>query len=200
MRASIVGIICTLAATPALAAETLWVTADRLNRRTCPATHCGSVGWLMHREKATVYERRGGWGRISKHYYASCRNGKSEFVKTGDARCSADNGINNGKFAEWVSLKHLTKTRPADPGANAAGLEKLVSGSDDYRKHKSVFVDAARKLIASGRCTAEDFKEMGGWVKSTTTYRNKPVYFTYCGGMTVSNRLYLNAVTGDVFQ
>lgn len=154
----------------------------------------------MYREQAVVHEKKGGWGRVSKYYDASCKNGISEYVDSGNARCSTANGITNGKFAEWVSLDYLAANRPPDPGAGAAGFEKLVSGSDDYRKYKSAFVKAAQNLIAAGRCTADDFKQMGGWVKSTTTYRNKPVYFTYCGGMTLSNRIYLNAATGDIFR
>lgn len=40
---------------------------------------------------------------------------------------------------------------------------------------------------------------MGGWVKSSN-HRNQPIYFTYCGGSTVANRLYLNAETGEIFR
>jgi hypothetical protein len=58
-------------------------------------------------------------------------------------------------------MRSFSKTRPADPGAGATGDYELVSGSDDYRKYKDVFAQTASKLIASGRCTAQDFKEMG---------------------------------------
>lgn len=200
MRTAIMILFLMLAATSALAADTLWVTAERLHRRTCPDTQCGSVGWLFYREQAIVYEKKGGWGRVSKYYDASCNNGVSEYVDTGNAKCATANGISGGKFAEWVSLDYLAATRPPDPGVGAAGFEKLVSGSDDYRQYKSAFVAAAKKLIANGRCTSDDFEQAGGWTKSTTTYRNKPVYFVYCGAFTLSNRLYLNASTGEIFQ
>ena len=36
-------------------------------------------------------------------------------------------------------------------------------------------------------------------MKSAIKYRDEPVYFTYCGGMTISNRIYLNAETGRIF-
>lgn len=200
VRTAIMVVFLMLAATLALAAETLWVTAERLHRRTCPETRCGSVGWLFYREQAIVYEKKDGWGRVTKYYDASCRNGVSEYVDTGNARCSGGNGITNGKFAEWVSLDYLVAIRPPDPSTGAAGFEKLIGGSDDYRRYKPAFVAAAKNLIASGRCTPDDFEKAGGWTKSTTTYRNKPVYFVYCGALTLSNRLYLNAATGDVFQ
>ena len=58
------------------------------------------------------------------------------------------------------------------------------------------FAKAARELINDGTCTEDDFKEMGGWMASTT--RGKGIYFTYCGGMTLSNKIYLDAVSGSV--
>ena len=44
-----------------------------------------------------------------------------------------------------------------------------------------------------------DFRELGGWIKSTNN-RNRSIYFIYCGGSTASNRRYLNAETGEVFR
>src|SRR5215217_35282 len=69
-----------------------WVSIDRLNRRTCPAASCGSVGVLFFREKATLYEERQGWARISRYYDASCQNGRSIYVDTGNASCDSENG------------------------------------------------------------------------------------------------------------
>ena len=183
---------------PALAAADTWVTAERLNRRTCPDATCGVVGQLFFREKATVFEVQNDWGRVSKYYDASCENGISEYVDSGKAACSEDNGIVQGRFAEWVSMKYLSKTRPTDPSAGATGDYALIKGSDDYQIYKDVFAKAASDLIAKGQCTENDFSEMGGWVKSAN--RSGPVYFSYCGGMHVSNRLYLNATTGEVYK
>jgi hypothetical protein len=177
----------------------MWVTIDRLHRRTCPATDCGSVGVLSFREKATVYDERDGWARITRPYDASCQNGKSLYVDAGNAMCDSANGIVVGRFAEWASAEYLSPTRPADPAAGATGNHELISGSDDYRIHKDVFARAAADLIASGRCSRADFEETGGWVKSMN-HRSKPVYFTYCGGMSIPNRLYLDASTGKVFR
>jgi hypothetical protein len=182
----------------AVSSET-WVTTDRLNRRTCPDIGCGSVGFFMFREGVTIYEEREGWARVSRYYDAFCVNGLSKYVESGNAACVPSNGIADGQFAEWVSTQYLSGTRPADPAAGAAGDYALVSGSDDYGKHKDVFARAAAQLIASKRCTKSDFEETGGWLKSMN-HRDSPVYFTYCGGFTVANRLYLNAATGDVFK
>ena len=200
MRSCLIVFLAAIAALPALAAEKSWVSSDRLNSRTCPAIHCGIVGHFFYRERVTIYEVKNGWARVSKYYDASCRNGKSEYVDSGDAKCSPANGVKNGKFAEWVSLQYLAAKRPSDPGAGTVGIAKLVSQSDDFRKYKSAFVKASTELMASGKCTKDDFEKSGGWVKSTTTYHDRPVYFTYCGGLTHSNRLYLDASNGRIFQ
>ena len=181
------------------AGDRYWVTVDRLNVRTCPSTSCGIVSRLFFREAATVYEARENWARISNYYDASCVNGRSEFVDDGNHQCVADNGIVGGQFAEWVSVQFLSRQRPPDPAANATGIESLVAQSDDYRIYRDAFVRAAQALTSSGRCRASDFRESGGWVKSTN-YRNQPIYFMYCGGFTRANRLYLNAETGQIFR
>lgn len=175
--------------------DTFWVTSDRLNRRTCPATLCGVVGKFFHREGVKIFEKRDGWARVTKYYDAYCINGKSEYVDSGRATCSPSNGITNGKFAEWVSLQFLAAKRPADPSAGAKGTAKLIGSSDDFRKYEAVFVKATDELMASGRCTRKNVERMGGWFKSTN-FPNKPVYFAYCG----DDRLYLDASNGRVFQ
>lgn len=93
--------------------ERLWVTAERLNRRTCPSTDCGSVGQALLGEAVTVRERRGGWARISEPRDARCREGRSALVDSGTVDCTAPNGITDGRLAEWVSAEFLSATRPA---------------------------------------------------------------------------------------
>jgi len=180
---------------PSYAAQGGWVTVDNLNRRTCPSSDCGVVGSLMFREKARALEEVNGWVRISKYYDALCKNGKSQHVDAGNKNCEASNGINDGKLAEWVYSKYLSATRPADPAATASADYDLVKGSDDFRVHKDAFASAANQLVASGKCTAKDFRDMGGWLKSTNQ-KTKPVYFTYCG----NDQFYLNAATGTITQ
>jgi hypothetical protein len=142
-------------------------------------------------------EERDGWVRVTRYYDASCKNGRSEYVDSGNAACDSANGIVRGRFAEWVSASYLSSSRPPDPAAGATGDFALVSGSDDYGKYKDEFARAAADLIKSGQCSRADFQESGGWLKSMQ-HRNRPIYFTYCGGMTLQNRLYLDASTGRV--
>jgi hypothetical protein len=76
--------------------------------------------------------------------------------------------------------------------------ESYLKNSDDLDRHRVAFVTAAKKLIAKGRCSTEDFREAGGWIKSTS--KGQSIYFTYCGGFTISNRLYLDVSSGRIFQ
>ena len=175
-----------------------WVTADRLNRHTCPSTDCGIVGWMFFRQGAHVFEERDGWARVSRYYDALCVNGRSEYVDSGASRCDPDNGIIDGSFAEWVAIDFLSENRPTDPAADATGVEALVSGSDDFQRYRAVFARSAQSLMSSEQCSEADLRR--GWRKSTLNYRNQPIYFLYCGGLTVSNRLYLNTETGEIFR
>ena len=177
----------------------LWVTTPRLERRTCPSRQCGVVGQLFFREAANVLETRDGWARITTSYDAACENGRSRYVDTGNAACTPENGISGGRLAEWVLAGSLSSSRPPDPAESAAQAEQLVAQSDDFTQHRAAFVRAANELIERGRCTPADFQEQGGWMKSSN-HRDEPVYFTYCGGMTIANRIYLNAETGRIFQ
>lgn len=195
MQALVVGAALAAGAASALAESKLWVTSDRLERRTCPSEECGSVGQLMFREGVTVFEVNGIWSRISKPYSASCNSfGNSQYVKRGNKACTQANGIVDGDFAEWVLSKQLSSERPADPSEGASGDAELVKDSDDFRLHQAQFATAARKLIDARICTVGDFLEMGGWMKSTSQGPN--AYFTYCGGMTNSNKVYLDVGTG----
>ncbi len=200
LRTAILAILAMLGASPSFAADTYWVTADFLNRRTCPSTHCGIVGQLFYREEVTAYEERDGWVRISKPSDTSCREGQSDYLDAGGTSCSDSNGKEYSKSAEWVASKYLTATRPAHPGDGEEGVAKVVSNSDDFMKYKSTFVKATNELVTSGRCTLDDFRQMSGWLKTFTTYHERPVYFTYCGGLNLPNRIYLNAATGQIWQ
>lgn len=174
-----------------------WVTTQYADRHSCPSEKCGIVGRLFFREAAIPLEAKGSWVRVSKVYDASCENGRSQYVDKGDASCTPANGITDGRFAEWMKANQLSKTRPADPALTASADESIVADSDDFTQHRKAFAKVAAELIVAGRCTAQDFRDQGGWVKSTNL-RDQPIYFTYCGGMTAANKIYMNAETGIV--
>ncbi len=183
-------------ASPVLSKQ--WVTSQRLNRRTCPNTQCGSVGQLFFREGTSIYEEKDGWVRITRYYDASCGNGVSTYIDSGNKNCTIQNGIDEGEFAEWVHKKYLSSVRPEDPAKNVSANYSLVRGSDDFIQYKDAFLKATESLIENNQCTSSDFEEMGGWIKSMQE-KDKPVYFTYCGGITLQNKIYLNAATSRIY-
>jgi hypothetical protein len=79
-------------------------------------------------------------------------------------------------------------------------VEEALRYSDDLAIYEEIFIDASQKAIESEICSIEDFQEVGGWMKATGENRDKPIYFTYCGGFTISNRWYLNVVTESIYQ
>jgi hypothetical protein len=81
------------------------------------------------------------------------------------------------------------------PTPSQKTLTNILKDSDDYVLHKKAFDLASSDLIQNGKCTEEDFREMGGWMKSMT-HKKEPIYFTYCGCYDhVSCKVYLNVKT-----
>ncbi|MEM9049784.1 MAG: hypothetical protein AAGC92_13820 [Pseudomonadota bacterium] len=83
--------------------------------------------------------------------------------------------------------------------AFALDADDLIAHSDDLERHREAFVQATTELVENGTCTEAEFIENGGWVRSTS-FGSRAVYFMYCGGARVANRLYLDAVTGEIFR
>ena len=101
----------------------------------------------------------------------------------------------SSKMATVVCVSFFTLPN----AAYAIDTERLISKSDDLNKYRKVFARAAAKLIEDGTCKEVDFIENGGWVRSTS-FKPRTVYFMYCGGSTVANRLYLNVNTSEIFR
>lgn len=80
-----------------------------------------------------------------------------------------------------------------------AQIQEAIAKSDDYSQYGAEFTEAAKTLLTSRRCGRFELKEHGGFVRSPT-YKDRPVYFTYCGGSTVVNRIYLDVSTGELFK
>ena len=109
-------------------------------------------------------------------------------------------GIASDRAAAAAKARESTaNAREAAAKAHAEAAEAAIQSSDDFQLHKGGFLKATSTLIDNGTCTLADFREMGGWVRSQS-HKPKPVYFTYCGGMTVSNRIYLDVSSGKVFR
>lgn len=150
------------------------VTADRLNVRLAPSPSGKITNVLDRGQKVNVLEVRGEWARISRYY-----DGSIEGVSGGVAR--------------WVSIRYLSHSEYFKM-ALSNSLEIALSNSDDFRKYRSTFLGAAKQLVSQRRCTVKDFEEWGGWIRSAT--HGWPLYFTFCGGAHISNRIYLNVRSG----
>ena len=160
-----------------------FVTASKLNVRLAPNNDGKITNVLDRGQRVEVFETKGNWARISEYY-----DGEVEQL--------------SGEVARWVYGKYLsTKKHQTETPTNLGDpILAAISSSDDFEAHQDVFVSASKTLINNGRCQLSDFQEVGGWVKSVINHKLEPVYFTYCGGMTNDNRIYLNVENGETFK
>lgn len=161
---------------------TYYVVVEKTDERLEPAASGQSTNVLRKRQAVNVLEVKGQWARVTKFY---------------------DGGVEGvaGQVARWVAVKDLSATRPPEETAakDEPELAKLLTGSDDFARHRKAFIKASQDLVDRRQCTAQDFKDIGGWSRSTN-FPSKPVYFTYCGGMSKNNRIYVNVATGETFR
>jgi len=180
------------------------VTAGTLNVRLAPNTAAKARGKLHRGQVVEVLEVKEGWARISRYY-----NGASEGL--------------SGTVAHWVFAKHLsalssaenltatpdTKNPPAEvqpamppPGEKivvSAPILEAIKSSDDLPKYQATFAWVSTKLVDSGTCKISDFRDIGGWWRSAD-HKPRPVYYTYCGGGSNSDRIYVDTTTGVTFR
>jgi hypothetical protein len=158
-----------------------YVVSEKLNVRLAPNKRGKITNTLYKRQKVEVFEIRDSWARVSRYY-----DGTVEGL--------------SGDVARWVFSKHLSTKRPAEEKVSVnSPIAKAIKSSDDFAKHQQVFESVSEKLVNSGKCKLSDFQDIGGWLRSTA-HKPKPVYFTYCGGMSKNNRIYVNTLTGKTFR
>ncbi len=78
-------------------------------------------------------------------------------------------------------------------------LDSYLVKSDDLKLYQETFRNSVAKLISEGECEPGDFEELGGWVKSVR-YKDRDVYFIYCGGLSLKNKIYLDVNTNEIFK
>lgn len=89
-----------------------------------------------------------------------------------------------GRTDQFITLKrHISETE----------IVKAFSNSDDYDIYKDKFLKFSLELISKKQCVLQDFQNTSGWTRSTVNYPNGYTYFTYCGGLNISNRIYFDA-------
>ncbi|EDK28953.1 SH3 domain protein [Vibrionales bacterium SWAT-3] len=135
--------------------------------------------YLYKGEKVEVLEKQGDWGRISD--YIVLKEGGSQ-------------------TAEWVSMSGLSNDEVIiSEKENKEILDSYLVKSDDLKLYKETFRNSVAKLISEGECEPSDFEELGGWVKSVR-YSERDVYFIYCGGLSLENKIYLDVNTNEIFK
>ena len=131
--------------------------------------------YLYKGEKVEVLEKQGEWARISDYIV----------LKEGGPQT-----------AEWVSMSGLSNDEVIISEKESIEiLDSYLVKSDDLKIHKEKFRNTVAELISDGECDPSDFEELGGWVKSVK-YSDRDVYFIYCGGLCLENKIYLDVKTG----
>ena len=134
--------------------------------------------YLYKGEKVEVLEKQGEWARISDYIV----------LKEGGPQT-----------AEWVSMSGLSNDEVIISEKESIEiLDSYLVKSDDLKIHKEKFRNAVAELISDGECDPSDFEELGGWVKSVK-YSDRDVYFIYCGGLSLENKIYLDVNTNETF-
>ncbi len=136
------------------------------------------VDTLYKGEKVTVLEKSNGWFRISD--YLIYKEGGEE-------------------TAEWLDAKGLSDAEPViQEQERLEILDDYLQKSDDLMVHRDMFRQKTQKLLDNKSCAPNDFKELGGWIRSVT-YQKRNVYFVYCGGLEQENKIYLDVDSGEIF-
>lgn len=134
--------------------------------------------YLYKGEKVDVLEKQGEWARISDYIV----------LKEGGPQT-----------AEWVSMSGLSNEEVIISEQESKEiLDSYLVKSDDLKIHQEKFRNVIAKLISGGECAPSDFEELGGWVKSVK-YSNRDVYFIYCGGLSLENKIYLDVNSNETF-
>ncbi|MGN6525789.1 MAG: hypothetical protein ACTHL8_05325 [Burkholderiaceae bacterium] len=147
-----------------------------------PDARSKAISWTLFRWKANVVETKNGFGRVSSYMPGN------EF------------GL-PGQVAYWIPLSALDTERPPAPttSTNEPEFAKYIADGDNFGKYRAAFIKGTAELVASHVCSVEDFKQQGGWMLDPTE-KSGVVYFTYCGGMTSANRVFLNVRTGHGYK
>ena len=136
------------------------------------------TGYLYKGEKVEVLEKQGDWARISDYIV----------LKEGGPQ-----------IAEWVVMSGLSSDEVVISNKeNKEILDSYLVKSDDLKLYLEKFRNSVAKLISEGECEPSDFEELGGWVRSVR-YSERDVYFIYCGGLSLENKVYLDVNTNEIF-
>ena len=136
------------------------------------------VDTIYKGEKVVVLEKSNGWYRISDYLV---------YEEGSEAT------------AEWLDAKGLSDAEPVIKEQERLEiLDGYLQKSDDLKQNLEIFRTKTQLLLDDNTCEPEDFTELGGWVRSVT-YKQRNVYFIYCGGLEQENKIYLDVDSGEIF-
>lgn len=154
-----------------------YVSPEKLGVRETPDKSAFVESILYRGDKVHILEKRDGWGRISPYYV----------YNEGDP-----------EVAEWIPMEALLEVPPTiTRKERIKTISSYIEDSDDFKLYFDVFIQTTDDLIEEGICLPPDFEELKGWVKSVKYEQD--VYFVYCGGLKLANKIYLNVQTGKIF-
>jgi hypothetical protein len=155
-----------------------FVNERRLAVRNQPDESIYPDRYLYKSDPIKVLEVKEGWGRIS-NYFVLEKNGP--------------------EYAEWVKMDGLVDWVPiVTKEEREEMLTSYVGKSDDFFLYKDKFFAITDRLIKEKICTPEDFSEVQGWMRSIK-YSDRHVYFVYCGGLRVSDKIYFDVDSEEIF-
>jgi hypothetical protein len=134
------------------------------------------VGKTELRELVKVYEQNGRWSRVQS--WINETTGKSQ----------------------WIYSEHLSTEHPGiTVQERYRTIKALIAGTDDFEQNEARFIELTDTALKSKQCREEDLAQMQGWIRSFN-YPDEPIYYSYCGGLEVEDKLYINLDNGDVFR
>jgi len=155
-----------------------YVAEDKLGIRESADRDAFVDRYLYKGDPVHLLEKKNGWGRVSAYFV---------YEQGGP------------EVAEWIPLDGLVEEAPViTPEERRKTIQGYISGSDDYVEFEDMFLNTTDQLLRDDTCSPVDFEELGGWVKSTR-FTDRDVYFVYCGGLKLADKIYLDVRSGEVF-
>lgn len=155
-----------------------YVDVEKLGIREAADKNAFVDRYLYKGDHVRLLEKKNGWGRVSAYFV---------YEQGGP------------EVAEWVPLDSLVEEAPLiTEEERRKTVQGYIEGSDDYLEFEEMFLNTTDTLLQERTCSPVDFEELGGWVRSTK-YTDRDVYFVYCGGLKLADKIYLDVRTGEVF-
>jgi hypothetical protein len=134
------------------------------------------VGKTELREVVKVYQEKGRWSRVQS--WINETTGKSQ----------------------WIYNEHLSTEHPGvTVQERYQTIKQLIASTDDFEQYEARFIELTDSVLQSKQCSEEDLTQLKGWIRSFN-YPDEPIYYSYCGGLEVEDKLYINLDSGDVFR